>query len=101
MFIDRRDFPSRTIFSGASLRSVVSEAAGSGENAWLRRMSERHWDFRQATDDTPVFAARAIGVDLKAEKHARLMVAYLKLSQPGCWIPAFEIPSWRACSTMS
>lgn len=52
------------------------------EYAWLRSMSRRYADFRQVTDDALVFAARAIGVDLTAEKHAQLVGAYFNLR---CW----------------
>jgi 2-haloacid dehalogenase len=52
------------------------------EYTWLRSMSRRYADFRQVTDDALIFAARAIGVDLTAEKHAQLLGAYLNLR---CW----------------
>lgn len=52
------------------------------EYAWLRSLSGRYADFHQVTGDALVFAARAIGVNLTAEKHARLMHAYLNLK---CW----------------
>jgi 2-haloacid dehalogenase len=52
------------------------------EYAWLRSMSGRYADFRQVTSDALVFAARATGVDLTAEKQDRLMDGYLNLR---CW----------------
>ena len=57
------------------------------EYTWLRTMSRRYSDFWQVTDDALVFAAKALKLELTAEKHARLMDAYLKLR---CWpdVPA-------------
>ena len=52
------------------------------EYAWLRSLSGHYADFHQVTSDALVFAARASGMDLTAEKHGRLMEAYLKLK---CW----------------
>ena len=52
------------------------------EYAWLRTISRRYADFRQVTEDALVFAAKALRVELTAEKHARLMQAYLELR---CW----------------
>jgi 2-haloacid dehalogenase len=52
------------------------------EYAWLRTMSGRYADFREVTDDALVYAARASGVDLTAEKHSQLLGAYLNLR---CW----------------
>jgi len=57
------------------------------EYSWLRTMSRRYSDFWQVTDDALVFAAKSLKLELTAEKHARLMEAYLKLR---CWpdVPA-------------
>ena len=57
------------------------------EYTWLRTISRRYSDFWQVTDDSLVFAAKALKLELTPEKHARLMEAYLKLR---CWpdVPA-------------
>ena len=57
------------------------------EYTWLRTLSRRYSDFWQVTDDALVFAAKALKLELTAERHARLMDAYLKLR---CWpdVPA-------------
>jgi 2-haloacid dehalogenase len=52
------------------------------EYTWLRTLSRHYTDFWQVTDDALVFAAKALKVELTADKHARLMEAYLKLR---CW----------------
>lgn len=49
------------------------------EYQWLRALSQQYADFRQATDDSLVFAADLLKLDLTPEKHKRLMDAYLEL----------------------
>jgi 2-haloacid dehalogenase len=49
------------------------------EYQWLRALGGRYVDFRQATEDSLVFAARQTGVSLTSEMRARLMNAYTNL----------------------
>ncbi|MFO0958109.1 MAG: haloacid dehalogenase type II [Isosphaeraceae bacterium] len=49
------------------------------EYQWLRALSGRYVDFRQATEEALIFASRSLGLGLNAEKRDRLMTAYLKL----------------------
>ncbi|HTT38509.1 MAG TPA: haloacid dehalogenase type II [Burkholderiales bacterium] len=49
------------------------------EYQWLRALSGRYADFRQATEEALVFAANLLKLDLSAEKRDRLMEAYLEL----------------------
>lgn len=49
------------------------------EYSWLRTMGSHYVDFWQITQDALVYAARATGVELIAEKRERLMNAYLQL----------------------
>ena len=47
--------------------------------SWLRTLAGRYADFWQVTEDSLVFAAAALKLDLTAEKRDRLMQAYLSL----------------------
>jgi len=57
------------------------------EYAWLRTLSRHYADFWQVTNDSLVFAAKTMKLDLTPDKHASLMQAYVKLQ---CWpdVPA-------------
>ncbi len=50
------------------------------EYQWLRALSGRYEDFWRTTEDGLIFAARQLGLELTAEKRARLMDAYLALT---------------------
>ncbi|HXA14086.1 MAG TPA: haloacid dehalogenase type II [Opitutaceae bacterium] len=49
------------------------------EYTWLRSMMGRYADFWQVTEDSLVFAAHNLKLELTPEKQARLMQAYLEL----------------------
>lgn len=49
------------------------------EYQWLRALSGRYADFRQATEDALSFSARMLGLTLTSDKRERLMGAYLEL----------------------
>ncbi|MBX3738629.1 MAG: haloacid dehalogenase type II [Candidatus Didemnitutus sp.] len=49
------------------------------EYSWLRVAGGHYVDFWQVTEDALVYAAHVIGVELTAEKRARLMDAWLRL----------------------
>ena len=52
------------------------------EYQWLRVLSGHYADFWQTTEEALVFAARALRLELTADKRAQLMQAYLRL---GAW----------------
>jgi 2-haloacid dehalogenase len=60
------------------------------EYAWLRVMAERYADFWQVTEDALIYAAKAVKVDLTAERRERLMQAYLKLPPWPDVVPALR-----------
>jgi 2-haloacid dehalogenase len=49
------------------------------EYQWLRALAGRYVDFWQATEESLIFAAKAIKVDLNPGNRRRLMAAYLEL----------------------
>lgn len=49
------------------------------EYQWLRALSRQYADFWQVTEDSLVFAAEKLKLDLTADKRAKLMGAYLEL----------------------
>lgn len=49
------------------------------EYQWLRALSGQYADFWQATEDSLVFAAELLKLDLTPDKHKKLMDAYLEL----------------------
>jgi|SRR5271169_835821 len=49
------------------------------EYTWLRTLGGRYVDFWQVTEESLVFAAKAQGIDLPAEKRDQLMQTYLAL----------------------
>lgn len=49
------------------------------EYQWLRALSGHYADFRQTTEDSLVFAAELLKLDLTADKRKLLMDAYLRL----------------------
>jgi 2-haloacid dehalogenase len=57
------------------------------EYAWLRTLSNQYLDFWRVTEDSLIFAAKALGLELDAATRARLMEAWLQLR---CWpdVPA-------------
>jgi 2-haloacid dehalogenase len=82
-----------TLFDVFSVTSVCDELfPGTGDalaQLWrarqlqyslLRSMMGRHKDFRQLTEDGLVYAAKALILDLTADKKKRLMDAYLGLT---------------------
>ncbi len=52
------------------------------EYQWLRVLSGHYADFWQTTEEALVFAAKALRLELSADKRAQLMQAYLRL---GAW----------------
>jgi len=60
------------------------------EYVWLRTIAERYADFWQVTEDALIYAAKALKVDLTAERRERLMQAYLKLPSWPDAIPALR-----------
>ncbi len=50
------------------------------EYQWLRALSDNYADFWQATEDSLMFAAGLLQLDLTAEKRKMLMQAYLELT---------------------
>jgi 2-haloacid dehalogenase len=50
------------------------------EYQWLRALSKHYADFWRSTEDSLVFAARQLQLDLTQEKRVRLMQAYLGLN---------------------
>jgi 2-haloacid dehalogenase len=52
------------------------------EYTWLRTLSGRYSDFWQVTNDSLLYAAKALKLDLKPEDHERIMRTYLRLR---CW----------------
>lgn len=61
------------------------------EYQWLRVLSGHYADFWQTTEEALVFAARALRLELTADKRAQLMQAYLRLD---AWPDA--LPTLRA-----
>jgi 2-haloacid dehalogenase len=57
------------------------------EYTWLRALSRHYEDFWQVTEESLVFAARTLKLDLTAERRERLMNAYLAL-RPWLDVPA-------------
>jgi 2-haloacid dehalogenase len=49
------------------------------EYTWLRTLGGRYADFWQVTEESLVFAAKALGIDLSADKRDQLMQTYLGL----------------------
>ena len=60
------------------------------EYVWLRTIAERYADFWQVTEDALIYAAKALKVDLTAERRERLMQVYLKLPPWPDAIPALR-----------
>jgi 2-haloacid dehalogenase len=60
------------------------------EYTWLRTLGGRYADFWQVTDESLVFAAKALGIDLPADKRDQLMQSYLGLKAWPDVVPALQ-----------
>jgi 2-haloacid dehalogenase len=69
-----------TIFPGNGQTLSNAWRTRQFEYQWLRALSGHYADFRQATEESLVFAARSLNLDLSQEKHDRLMAAYSNLT---------------------
>ncbi|HEY2798292.1 MAG TPA: haloacid dehalogenase type II [Thermoanaerobaculia bacterium] len=67
------------VFPGRGTELAAAWRSRQFEYQWLRALGGRYADFRQATEDALVFAARSLGLDLTAGQRAQLMNAYLQL----------------------
>jgi 2-haloacid dehalogenase len=70
------------LFPGKGLQLGTAWRTRQFEYQWLRVLSGHYADFWQTTEEALVFAARALQLDLTADKRAELMQAYLQL---GAW----------------
>src|SRR5206468_2982932 len=70
---------SETLFPGRGSELSNAWRARQFEYQWLRALSGRYADFLQTAEESLVFAARSLKLDLDAERRARLMQAYLEL----------------------
>jgi len=68
-----------TLFPGSGAELSNAWRTRQFEYQWLRALSGRYADFWRATEDSLVFAARMLKLELTAEKRDRLMAAYLEL----------------------
>ena len=58
------------------------------EYTWLRTVSNRYVDFERVTDDFLAFAAKALKLDMTAEKRDQLLKAHFELKSWPDAIPA-------------
>ena len=58
------------------------------EYTWLRTVSNRYVDFERVTDDSLAFAAKALKLDMTAEKRDQLLKAHFELKSWPDAIPA-------------
>jgi 2-haloacid dehalogenase len=67
------------IFPGQGLELGNAWRTRQFEYTWLRTLGGRYADFWQVTEESLVYAAKASGVDLSADKRDQLMQSYLEL----------------------
>jgi 2-haloacid dehalogenase len=60
------------------------------EYTWLRTVTDRYSDFMQVTADALIFAAKALKLDLSADKRDQLLEAYLQLKTWPDAVPALR-----------
>ena len=67
------------IFPGKGLELGNAWRTRQFEYTWLRTLGGRYVDFWQVTEESLVFAAKALGIDLSANQRDQLMQTYLNL----------------------
>jgi len=67
------------IFPGKGLELGNAWRTRQFEYTWLRTLGGRYADFWQVTEESLVFAAKALGIDLFADQRDQLMQTYLNL----------------------
>jgi 2-haloacid dehalogenase len=67
------------IFPGKGLELGNAWRTRQFEYTWLRTLGGRYADFWQVTEESLVFAAKALGIDLSADQRDQLMQTYLNL----------------------
>jgi 2-haloacid dehalogenase len=67
------------MFPGKGLELSKAWRTRQFEYTWLRTLGGRYVDFRQVTEESLVFAAKAHGIDLSADKRDQLMQSWLTL----------------------
>ena len=67
------------LFPGRGTELINAWRTRQFEYTWLRTVMNRYADFLQVTEEALVFAAKALKVELPAEKRERLMQAFLEI----------------------
>jgi 2-haloacid dehalogenase len=68
-----------TLFPGRGTELIKQWCTRQFEYTWLRAAAGNYADFMRVTDDSLVFAARSLGLELRGEHHDRLLKAWSEL----------------------
>jgi 2-haloacid dehalogenase len=90
--IDPRPVAAKTeeIFPGRGLELGNAWRTRQFEYTWLRTLGGNYADFWQVTEESLVFAARMLKIDLSADRRDQLMQTYLKLKAWPDVLPAMK-----------
>ena len=104
--IDPRPVAAKTeeLFPGRGLELGNAWRTRQFEYTWLRTLGGNYADFWQVTEQSLVFAAKLLKIDLSADQRDQLMQSYLKLKAWPDVLPALKAlgmpaSAWRSCQT--